>query len=144
MFRIGDTLSARPKVLAARSQKQKADPAYWQAGDLIMISCYVRIGDIPHPDSGRIVRIVQTGGRRDNDNLMVQTMEGNLEKCIEGDMAEINKYILMPRLAFRPVPPSCIEAYPTKLGAQAWRLSKQGVQIFREMKWAYAPPSLGQ
>lgn len=144
MFRIGDTLSARPKVLAARSEQQKADPAYWQAGDLIMISCYVRFGDIPHPDSGRIVRIVQTGGRRGNDNLLVQTMEGSLDKCIEGDVAEINKYILMPRLAFRPVPPSCIEAYQTKTGVQAWRLSKQGVKIFREQKWAYMPASLGQ
>lgn len=136
-FRSGDAPSAQSAILAARTPEQKANPAYWQAGDLVMLSCYIYFGETDlHPEAGRIGRIIKLGGKRGTDNMLVQIQGGVLD--------EINKFILMPRAAFRPIPPHCIEAYESRDGSEAWRLSLEGVKTFREMKWKYTKATLGQ
>lgn len=120
-----------------RTIQQKADPAYLQEGDLVMLSCHVSLANKKaHPDCGRIGKITSIKGKGGEDHFIVQ---------IENDdLVGSAKFLILPRKMFLPIAESWVEVFERRAKRTAWRLSKSGKQIFDGMGWPYLPATMGE
>ncbi len=123
----------------ARTAAEKADPAHWQAGDVIMLHPEARTADKkPHPHAGRLGKIaVILSGRP--TNLLTVGLE-----VVAGAGAGTDTYAVLPAGMFLAVPEFCVEIYQTRPGYSGWRLSAEGRRVLVEgMGWPVTPASLG-
>lgn len=92
----------------------------FEAGALVMLHPDGKIGGKPHPDAGRIGRIVSREGER----MVVEFWQG----------PHRSTFCLIPLPHWAPVPEFCAETYERD-GMRGWRLHDRGARIFAGMGW---------
>lgn len=89
-------------------------------------------GNKPHPDAGRIGKIVSSS----NGNRIVQFMNDEL--------IGHSTFCILPEKAWGPVPEFCVEEYEPRAGKKCFRLNERGVKIFKSMEWETSAHSEGK
>lgn len=107
--------------------KRTLDP--FVSGALVMLHHDGKIGDKPHPDAGRIGRIVSCDGSR----MVVEFWQGERSST----------FCLIPRPHWAPVPDFCAEEYE-RGGMRGWRLHERGARIFAGMGWDTTAATRGE
>jgi hypothetical protein len=120
----------------SRTPEQKADPAHWRVGDIIMMRPDALAADrTAHPHAGRLGRIVDIRPARPTNVLFV-----SLEVAVG---AGTDTYVALPDGMFLGLPEFCVETYRPRPGYTAWRLSAEGHRVLTGMGWPITPASLG-
>lgn len=136
------------------SAEQKADPANWRVGDVIMLRPDALSADnSPHPHAGRLGRIFSITPARPTDILLV-SIEAAGAASLLGRPSDIGKapcgagtdtYLTLPAGMFLGLPEFCVETYPTRPGYSGWRISAEGRRVLVDgMGWPITPVSLGE
>ncbi len=121
-----------------RTAEQKADPAHWRIGDVVMLHPDALSADqTPHPHAGRLGRIAAITPARPADLLLVT--------IVAGGGAGKDTHLALQAAMFLGVPEFCVESYEPEPGVTAWRISAEGRRVLVDgMGWPITEASLGR
>lgn len=101
--------------------------------DLFSPGCFVMLHTSnSHPDAGRIGLIVQRNGV----DILVE--------FFTDDLLGSTDYSLLPLQHWQLIPDFYIESYQPCAMKRGWRVTEQGLSMFRSLGWSHNSASLGK
>ena len=100
-------------------------------GKFVMLHPDGKAAGKPHPDAGRIRRIVSSDGNKMVVEFWSDELVGSSTFC------------LIPRPAWAPVPEFLVEEYTPRAKKRGWRIHDRGVRVFDGMGWAKTAATTG-
>jgi hypothetical protein len=129
-------------VAQARAEADvKREAECYQDGKLLMLHPGCRTGSNPHPDAGRIGRIVSCERRADGAPVKGGKL---LVEFWADELVGSSIYCLIPVGHWLPIFGWFAEEYEPRAKKRGWRLSAQGLKVFTQMGWEITAATRGE
>jgi len=135
-------MSASSIVNQARAEADaKREAECYQEGKLLMLHHACKTGGKPHPDAGRIGRIVSCERRADGRPVKGGKL---IVEFWADELVGSATYCLIPVGHWLPIFGWFAEEYEPRAKKRGWRLSTQGLKIFTQMGWEMTAATRGE
>jgi len=122
---------ARRDHMARMEAEMFAPGALFAPGAFVMLHHECKVAGKPHPDAGRIGRIVS----RDGASMVTEFWND--------DLIGSATFCLIPFGHWAPVPEFCVEEYEPRAKRRGWRLNERGAKLFADMGWQRTKATIG-
>lgn len=113
----------------------------YQDGRLLMLHHACRAQGRPHPDAGRIGRILSCQRHADGRPIQGGTL---VVEFFSDELVGSATFCLIPVGHWMPIFDWMAEEYEPRAKKRGWRLSPQGLKIFKSMGWEFTPATEGK
>ena len=134
------TVSLTIEQVRAESDARRERECY-QDGRLLMLHHACKVGNKPHPDAGRIGRIVSC--ERQPCGLPIKGGSLIVEFFCD-ELVGATLFCLIPAGHWMPIFDWMAEEYEPRAKKRGWRLSAQGLKMFKRMGWETTPATEGK